>query len=287
MKANGWPSFTRSANGEPFIGTSLVTVETDHATLSRILQQKHVTSHFGYWLDKLADFNIKVVYKSGKQNMVADAISRRQDFAGFIQEQRTNQPFHIRDLTFWKEQYRRCNNFQTPYDIIQKLDSRVPRGNLIVYGQREYSWEDGYLCVRTEAGWSVCVPSGLLRKTILQQFHDHVSAGHPGVERTRVGIRGLFWWPSMDGDINTFVCSCVACARGKSSRLPSGGLLQPLPIPRAPWEDIAMDLIEGLPTTESGGDAIVTVVCRLTEMAQSVPTRQSATGEDLANTLTK
>ncbi|PHJ15615.1 retrotransposon ty3-gypsy subclass, partial [Cystoisospora suis] len=65
---------------KPFIGTKPVVAETDHATLSRILQQKQVTSRLGYWLDKLADFNIKVVYRPGKHNVVADAISRRQDF---------------------------------------------------------------------------------------------------------------------------------------------------------------------------------------------------------------
>ncbi|PHJ19682.1 retrotransposon nucleocapsid protein [Cystoisospora suis] len=50
-----------------FIGSKLVTVETDHATLSRMLTQKQVTSRLGYWLDKLAEFNIKIVYKPGKQ----------------------------------------------------------------------------------------------------------------------------------------------------------------------------------------------------------------------------
>ncbi|PHJ18928.1 retrotransposon ty3-gypsy subclass [Cystoisospora suis] len=56
-----------------FNGTRLVTIETDHATLSRMLTQ-------GYWLDKLADFNFQVVYKAGKQNLVADALSRRPDY---------------------------------------------------------------------------------------------------------------------------------------------------------------------------------------------------------------
>ncbi|PHJ17201.1 retroelement pol polyprotein, partial [Cystoisospora suis] len=56
-----------------FIGSKLVTIETDHATLSRMLTQKKVTTRLGYWLDKLADFNFRVVYKPGKQNTVADA----------------------------------------------------------------------------------------------------------------------------------------------------------------------------------------------------------------------
>ncbi|PHJ19038.1 transposon ty3-i gag-pol, partial [Cystoisospora suis] len=59
------------------IGTKKVRIETDHATLGRMLTQKNVTPRLGYWLDKLADFEIEVVYKPGKQNVVADALSRR------------------------------------------------------------------------------------------------------------------------------------------------------------------------------------------------------------------
>ncbi|PHJ21491.1 retrotransposon ty3-gypsy subclass, partial [Cystoisospora suis] len=83
-----------------FIGSKPVTIETDHPTLSRMLKQKQVTTKLGYWLDSLEDFNLNVVYKPGKQNVVADAISRRPDFVGVItrgqaatdgQSERTNQ----------------------------------------------------------------------------------------------------------------------------------------------------------------------------------------------------
>lgn len=91
----------------------------------------------------------------------------------------------------------------------------------------------------------------------------------------------------MDSDITTFVQPCVACARGKSSHLRSGGLLQPVPIPVVPREEIAIDLIIGLPTTEDRYDAIATIVCRLTKMAHFVPTKQTATAEDIADILIK
>ncbi|PHJ14837.1 gag-pol polyprotein, partial [Cystoisospora suis] len=54
-----------------------------------------------------------------------------------------------------------------------------------------------------------------------------------------------------------------------------------LPIPKFPWEEISVDLILGLPRTEEGYDAIVTIVCRLTKMAHFVPARQTASAEDL------
>ncbi|PHJ16926.1 transposon ty3-i gag-pol [Cystoisospora suis] len=62
------------------MGTRLITIETDHATLSRMLTQKKVTARLGYWLDKLADSNFRVVYKPGKPNSVADALSRQPDY---------------------------------------------------------------------------------------------------------------------------------------------------------------------------------------------------------------
>ncbi|PHJ15450.1 dna rna polymerase, partial [Cystoisospora suis] len=66
------------------ISTKKLRIETDHATLGRMLTQKNVMPRLGYWLDKLADFDIEVVYKPGKQNVVADALSRRPDFIGAI-----------------------------------------------------------------------------------------------------------------------------------------------------------------------------------------------------------
>ncbi|PHJ16338.1 retrotransposon ty3-gypsy subclass [Cystoisospora suis] len=58
-----------------FIGDRKVTVETDHATLGSMLVQKEVSPRLGYCLDKLAEFNLNVVYKPCRQNIVADAIS--------------------------------------------------------------------------------------------------------------------------------------------------------------------------------------------------------------------
>lgn len=50
-----WKSFT---------GTKPAMAETDHAALSRTLTRK-VTPRLGYWIDKLADFNLKGAYKLG------------------------------------------------------------------------------------------------------------------------------------------------------------------------------------------------------------------------------
>ncbi|PHJ19706.1 retrotransposon ty3-gypsy subclass [Cystoisospora suis] len=147
-----------------FIGSKLVTVETDHATLSRMLTQNQVTSRLGYWLDKLADFNIKIVYKPGKQNVVADAISRRPDLVGAIRGSREKRRWRANEeeLRRWERAYLACRDFATPTRIARgtvRNDTVVPyrgeqaaregideeRKDHVWYNQREYVWKNQFL----------------------------------------------------------------------------------------------------------------------------------------------
>jgi transposase InsO family protein len=51
------------------------------------------------------------------------------------------------------------------------------------------------------------------------------------------------------------------------------GLLQPLFVPSWKWDDISMDFISGLPTTQKGHDSIRVIVDHLTKTAHFLPVK--------------
>jgi ribonuclease HI len=64
-----------------------VLIYTDHKSLTYLLTQPKLSGKQVRWLIELADYNFKVVYKAGAENVVPDALSRNPDFKGVAGEQ--------------------------------------------------------------------------------------------------------------------------------------------------------------------------------------------------------
>jgi hypothetical protein len=92
----------------------------------------------------------------------------------------------------------------------------------------------------------------------------------------------LFYWPQMNNDVREYVKSCDSCQHIKASQQVPAGLLQPLPIPKQPWDQVSMDFIVQLPTTKAGFDAIMVFVDTFSKMVHLAPTKTTASAPDTA-----
>jgi hypothetical protein len=55
------------------------TAYTDHESITKLLTQPHLSGRQAHWVELLADFDIKIEYRLGAGNIVADALSCRPD----------------------------------------------------------------------------------------------------------------------------------------------------------------------------------------------------------------
>ena len=105
-----------------------------------------------------------------------------------------------------------------------------------------------------------------LRREITSNFHDKVSAGHPGEIETLNAVKEHYWWPGMRSFIKNYVKGCGICQQFKINRNPSSPsyILIPGPTSTRPFANCSMDLITDLPPVKlddgTVADAIMVVV---------------------------
>ena len=123
--------------------------------------------------------------------------------------------------------------------------------------------------------------SNILWMEIIQKHHDSPVAGHPGYEKTIELLQHNYWWPRMATLVKDYVARCDTCQRFKGSNQAPAGLLQPLPIPNAPWEHISADFITDLPLSH-GYDSILMVVDHLSKEVELIACTKTCSALDTA-----
>jgi hypothetical protein len=201
-------------------------IHTDHGALSFLGQQE---LHFELQrkaMAKMMSMQFKVVYKQGKKNIVADALSRVGPLLVMTLISEV-QPLWMQEVLnsyftdLEAQQLLAKLSLHSPYDQGFQLGKGViKKGELI--------WIDNNSALRTK---------------LVSTMHDSALGGHSGVQATYQCIKKLFYWKGLKGDVENFVRQSQVCQQAKSERIHPAGLLQPLPNPAGAWQDITLDFI--------------------------------------------
>lgn len=81
--------------------------------------------------------------------------------------------------------------------------------------------------------------------------------------------------------VRDFITPCHICQQFKSEHLRSKGLLSPLPIPVQIWEDISLDFVDRLPSSE-GKTTVLVVMDRLSKYSHFIAVKHSYTATQVA-----
>jgi RNase H-like domain found in reverse transcriptase/Reverse transcriptase (RNA-dependent DNA polymerase)/Integrase zinc binding domain/Chromo (CHRromatin Organisation MOdifier) domain/Retroviral aspartyl protease len=256
-------------------------VVTDHAALRFLQTQQILSRRQARWSELLQQYDFEIVYRPGKTNVVADALSRRPDYREPKKQVNSIQATVAPSNGLLKR-------IRTAYATDDHLSAIINRLNSVTttpessHNER-FKLIEGLLYYENEQTSRLCVPQEPnIRLSILESHHDAKIAGHLGFEKTYDSLHRHYYWPRMAKDVRKFVETCATCQRNKPRNHLPYGELQPLPIPERRWESISMDLITQLPMTTAGHDAIVVFVDRLSKMAHFVPTITKSTAPELA-----
>ncbi len=103
-----------------------------------------------------------------------------------------------------------------------------------------------------------------LRGEIISRSHDHITASHPGIEKTKELILREFWWPKIKKDVKAYVKGCETCQRTKSSTQAKAAPLHLNAVLEGPWTHISIDMVTGLPDSH-GHDTILMIINRFSK----------------------
>ena len=291
-------------------------VITDHKNLEYFTKKQKMTERHVRWSVELSRFgNMKFRYRPGKENVRADALSRRdQDMPQDEDDDRiASREFVMLTPAYQQDGVRVAaslplvtpivsdtlpqppneqeliqNHWATAVakdDLYQEVLQSVQKGQRSLSTTRKIAVSLGDCAINSDdrLTWRTrtWVPeSEPLRTGIIQIAHLSLQTGHPGREETYRIVAREWYWPKMSDDIRRFVRNCELCRKSTPWRDGRHGYLRPLPVPSRTWQHLTVDFITGLPLSE-GKSNLMVVKDRLSKAAILIP-MQKIESQDVA-----
>ncbi len=235
------------------------------------MKDKELSRRQMRWVQKLADFNFRIMYQSDKQNIKINALTRRADVVSRDSEDEcicyqwitilTSNWMKIADLekniseSIYK-QILETNEIDENCTLLREAIAR----DEIQYEDIKLKncWTQNEILYHNSQLWVSF--NELLQMNLIREIHDQSSVDHSDILKTVKVIKRNYYWSSMRKTIDRYIQNCYVCQRSKTSRNKSNDLLQPLFISEQRWQNIVMNFIIDL-SDSYNYNAILTVIC--------------------------
>lgn len=221
-------------------------IYTDHKPISFAFHErkKNCSPRQYRHLDYIAQFTTDIRHISGKNNVVADTLSRVEELEA---------PVSLKDLAFSQESDTELSTLLKEGSSLRLEKRQIPGSRISLY------------CDVSTATSRPFVPK-IYRKRVFDSLH---SLSHPGGNASTKLVTERFVWPGIRKDCKDWARGCVACQQVKIHRHVSAPL-QSFNLPRSRFKQVHIDLIGPLPVSQ-GFRYCLTAVDRFTRWPEVVP----------------
>jgi RNase H-like domain found in reverse transcriptase/Reverse transcriptase (RNA-dependent DNA polymerase)/Integrase zinc binding domain/Chromo (CHRromatin Organisation MOdifier) domain len=262
-----------------------VIVKSDHRNLRTFMTTKELNARQARWAEELSSYSFVIEHIKGKENKVADALSRREDYRDPKVVGRTTQIFKeteqglvLNDNIQLKMISIHTNDAELDDLIKEETKNETLRPELPIE-------ENGFKMFKG----LVFVPKKVERE-LIKGYHEDIREGHPGIARTMEKLQRNFYFPGMHRKVKKFINECDPCNRNKITYQKPMGKLQGHEIkPKRPWEHITADFLEmpkaKHPHAPGDWDELLVVVDTFSKQTILIPTKKTASTEEILHLL--
>jgi len=239
----------------PYLYGVNFTIITDHKPLIWLYKSKHLSSRLMRWRIELDEFDFNIIYKPGKYNINADALSR-------IELETADQSKFINVVTRsqTKSQTTQPNSTQPLNETITNIRKNSSLNQLPNNNQEIPNPDNAITTLENE--------NDIIN--VIKEFHNCPLGGHQGIERTFKRIKCYYYFPRMLTLIKKFIQKCELCQKNKVSRI------NKLPMvitttSKTPFEKIFLDIVGPLNISYNNNRYILTIQDDLSKFSLAIP----------------
>ncbi|KAL4153461.1 hypothetical protein QTP88_001294 [Uroleucon formosanum] len=231
--------FRHMVEGREFV------IYTDHKPITFAFQQKtdKCTPRQFRHLDFISQFTTDIRYVPGKQNIVADTLSRVNALSDTLD---------YNALAISQQGDEELKKYEQGNTGLQLKQVQLPGTDVLVF---------------CDISTSIARPfvTKPFRRTVFNIIHR---LAHPGVKATAKLVKQRFVWPAIDADCRHWARACVECQRAKITRHVTAPLSS-FSLPSQRFEHVHLDLII-MPYSE-GFRYCLTCIDRFTRWPEVIP----------------
>ncbi len=194
----------------------------DHQALTSLMKNKELSKHQMRWVQKLTDFNFKIMYWSDKQNIKIDALTRQADFMlrDFDDECIRYQWITILTLNRMKIADLKKNVSESIYKQVLDVNEIDKNCTLLreAIERDEAQWKDiklkncwvqNEILYKDSQLWVSF--NELLQMNLIREMHDQFSINHFDILRTMKIIKWNYYWSFMWKTVDRYIQNCYVC----------------------------------------------------------------------------